>query len=82
MKQKHTQAKKARRASAFHETGTFGTPSRLRILKRKSLQPKTPKTFGQQVKYIQRVFLKKDRFGAPVYRNVPHAVEQSPAPQA
>lgn len=79
MKQKHTQAKKARRASAFHKEGTFGSPSRIRVLKREDLQPRTPKTFGQQIKYIQRIFVKKNRFGSPVYKTVPHAVESSEA---
>lgn len=73
MKRKHTQAKKARRASAFHETGTFGTPSRIRVLKREDLQRPTPKTFGKQIRRFQRVFFKKDRFGVPIYKTIAHA---------
>lgn len=73
MKLKYTQARKARRASAFRTTGSFGSPSKRRLLKRDHLQPKKPKTFGLQVIRTQRIFLKKDRFGAPVYRTIKHA---------
>lgn len=81
MKLKHTQAKKARRASAFHATGTFGFSSKRRQLKRDHLQPKTPKTFGLQVVRTQRIFLKKDRFGAPIYRTISHAAVPKDAPE-
>lgn len=73
MKLKHTQAKKARRASAFHKAGAFGSPSRTRVLKREDLQPRTPKTFGKQIKRFQRIFLKKDCFGTPIYKTIAHA---------
>lgn len=73
MKLKHTKAKKARRASAFHKAGSFGSPSRVRALKRKDLQPRTPKTFGKQIRRFQRVFCYKDRFGTPVYKTIAHA---------
>lgn len=86
MKLKHTQAKKARRASAFRSMGAKDTPwgSRFekrwtlgaskRKLKRDHLQPKTPKTFGLQVVRTQRVRLKETGiFGAPVYKTIKHA---------
>lgn len=80
MRLKHTQAKKARRASAYRSTGTFGSPSKRRALKRDHLQPKVPKTFGLQVIRTQRIFLKKDRFGAPIYRTILHAATPKAAP--
>jgi hypothetical protein len=73
MKLKHTQAKKANRISAFHDNGTFGTRSKRRALKRDHLQPKVPKTFGCMIVRTQRIFLKHDRFGAPIYRTIKHA---------
>lgn len=73
MKIKHTQAKKARRASAFHKTGTFGSPSRKRLEKRAVFQPKVFKTFGKQIRRYQRVSCYKDRFGTPVYKTIAHA---------
>lgn len=93
MKLKHTQAKKARRASAFRSMGAKDTPwgSRFeeratlgaskRKLKRNHLQQKTPKTFGLQIARTQRIFLKKDRFGAPVYRTIFHAAVPKAAPE-
>jgi len=72
MKLKHTQAKKARRASGFHK-GPQGGQSILRAMRRESLHPKMPKTYGQQVVRIQRIFLKKDRFGGPICRFIKHA---------
>lgn len=72
MKLKHTQAKKARRASAFHKSGSNkSTSQKRRLLREKPL----PRTFGQQIKYIQRIFLKKDRFGNPIYKQVRHATQ-------
>ena len=72
MKQKHTQAKKARRASGFHLGPGSKAQSRLRLLKRESLHPKRPKTFGEQIVRIQRILLKKDRFGGPTIRFIKH----------
>lgn len=72
MKLKHTQAKKARRASAFHKSGNNkATSQKRRLLREKPL----PRTFGLQIKYIQRIFLKKDRFGNPIYKQVRHATQ-------
>lgn len=48
MKQKHTQAKKARRASAFHKMGHCSEPSKKRVLKRAHLQRPQPHAFGSQ----------------------------------
>jgi hypothetical protein len=73
MRRKHTQSKKARRASAFHKTGSFGTPSRIRVLKREDLQRPTPKTFGKQIRRFQRVFFKKNCLGTSVYKTIAHA---------
>lgn len=74
MKRKYTQAKKARRASGFHK-GPQGGQSILRALHREAMQPKRPKTYGQHVVRIQRVLLKKDRFGGPIVRFIRHAAE-------
>ena len=74
MKQKHTQARKARRPSSFRSTGAHSSGSAFRRVKRDHLQPARPKTYGYQVVRLQRIFLKKDRFGAPLYRVVKHAV--------
>ena len=74
MKQKYTQAKKARRASGFHK-GPQGGQSILRALRREAMQPKRPKTYGQHVVRIQRILLKKDRFGGPIVRFIRHAAE-------
>ena len=40
------------------------------------LQPKKFKTYGCQVVRTQRIFLKKDRFGAPIYRTIKHGVQR------
>lgn len=72
MKLKHTQAKKARRASGFHK-GPQGGQSILRAMRRESLHPKMLKTYGHQVVRIQRILLKKDRFGGPITRFIRHA---------
>jgi hypothetical protein len=82
MKQKHTQAKKARRASGFHNGPASGAQSRLRALKREASHPKRPKTFGEHVVRIQRILLKKDRFGGPIIRFIRHSkVEAQPQTQ-
>lgn len=72
MKQKHTQAKKARRASAYHSGPSIGQ-SAMRALRREDLHPKRPRTFGEHVVRVQRIFLKKDRFGGPIVRFIKHA---------
>ena len=74
MKQKYTQAKKARRASGFHKKSQGGQ-SLLRTFRRDSLHPKIPKTYRQHVVRIQRILLKKDRFGGPIVRFIRHAAE-------
>ena len=72
MKLVHTQAKKARRASGFHKSGNNKAASeKRRMLRAKEL----PKTYGMHVTRIQRIFLKKDRFGAPIYRFVKHVAQ-------
>ena len=87
MKQKHTQARKARRCSAFRSMGAKDTPygsrfekrvymKSLRRLKRQQLQPRTPKTFGLQLARTQRVFLRRDQFGQKVFKTIYHAVEE------
>ena len=84
MKLKHTQAKKARRASWFRRLGAIDDPhgsryerrsylKALRRLKRDHLQPKKPKTYGQQVVRIQRIRKKEDQFGNPKFILVRHA---------
>ena len=88
MKLKHTQAKKARRASSFRSMGAKDTPfgSRFdhrvslgaskRKLKRDHLQPKMPKTFGLQVVRTQRIRLKElNIFNEPVYKTIKHAAQ-------
>lgn len=86
MKLKHTQARKARRASAFHATGAHDTPwgskfesiksagPSVRSFRREHLQPKRPKTLGRQIIRTQRVRLKGcNPFGVPVYKTIQHA---------
>ena len=82
MKQRFTQAKKARRASAFHKFAGHGGQSKKRALLREDMQPSRPQTFGYQVARLQRIFLKKDRFGKPIYKYVPHAVLRTRGPIA
>ena len=72
MKLKFTQAKKARRASGFHKSGSNKSTSEKRRLLRQKPQSKT---FGLQIGHIQRVLLKKDRFGAPIYKLIKHAAQ-------
>ena len=72
MKQKHTKARKARRHSAF-ALAHSGGQSLARKLRREKLQPMISKNFGKQVVRTQRIFLKKDRFGAPIYKTIQHA---------
>lgn len=76
MKLKHTQAKKARRSSSFRSMGTYASSSEKRRLLRETRQPKKPKTFGLQVVRTQRIFLKIDRFGAPVFRTIKHTAAE------
>ena len=76
MKQIYTSARKANRISGFRKHGHFDAPSRMRQLKRDHLQPKKDKTFGRQVIRTQRVFLKKDLFGYPIYRTIKHAASE------
>jgi hypothetical protein len=84
MRQIHTMAKKARRASWFRSMGAKDTPfgsrfevrkyfKALRRDKRSHLQPRRPKTFGEQVGRIQRIQKGHDQFGNPKYILVPHA---------
>ena len=82
MKQKHTQAKKANRASGFCKGPSSGAQSAVRALKREEFHPKRPKTFGEHVVRIQRILLKKDRFGGPIIRFIKHSkVETQPQEQ-
>lgn len=76
MKQKHTNSRKARRASMFHKMGAVGIPSKVRVAKRDALfGRKTPKTFGEQLKYIQKILVRRDQFGNPIYKHVRHSVQ-------
>ena len=74
MKQIHTKARKARRHSTFARAHSDGH-SLARKLRREKLQPMISKTFGKQVIRTQRIFLKKNRFGAPIYKTIQHAAE-------
>ena len=74
MKQKHTRAKKARRASGFQQESESRGQTANRQAIREDLQPKKPHTFGLQVTRIQRVRSKKtDQFGNPIFKNIPHS---------
>ena len=73
MKQKHTQARKARRWSGFRQRGRNRVMSKKRYFKRWDSIKDKPKFYGCQVVRVQRIFLKKDRFGAPIYKFVKHA---------
>ena len=70
MRLKHTQARKAN-THAFRRTGSYGSPSKSRLMKRSGFQPKVYH-FGKQVIRTQRIFLKHDRFGAPIYKTIEH----------
>jgi len=75
MKQKHTQAKKARRVSGFHKTGRCNEPSRKRMDKRMAMQPKGngQHVYGYQTLYLQKICC-KDKFGQVLrIKLVPHA---------
>lgn len=54
MKLIHTQAKKARRSSWFSKPHGKSV-SEMRLLKREDLQPRKPKTFGQQIHHVQHI---------------------------
>lgn len=54
MKRIHTQAKKARRISWFSKPHGKSV-SEMRLLKREDLQPRKPKTFGQQIHHVQHI---------------------------
>lgn len=34
-----------------------------------------PKTFGEQIKYIQRILVGRDQFGNPLFKEVRHSVQ-------
>lgn len=76
MKQIHTRAKKARRSSGFSKP-INNSMSEIRLLKRKDLQPRKPKTFGQQIHHVQHiqreVFIGVRR--VVITKNIPHANE-------
>lgn len=76
MKQIHTRAKKARRSSGFSKH-INNSMSEIRLLKRKDLQPRKPKTFGQQIHHVQHiqreVFIGVRR--VVITKNIPHANE-------
>ena len=87
MRQIHTMAKKARRASSFRSMGAHDTPwgsrfekreyrKALRRAKREHLQAKQVKPFGQQIIRTQRVFLRRDKFNQPVFKTIYHAAEE------
>ena len=76
MKQIHTKAKKARRSSGFSKP-IDNSVSEMRLLKRKDLQPRKPKTFGQQIHHVQHIqregFIGVRR--VVITKNIPHANE-------
>ena len=76
MKRIHTQAKKARRSSGFSKPHGKSV-SEKRLLKREDLQPRKPKTFGQQIHHVQHiqreVFIGVRR--VVITKNIPHANE-------
>ena len=59
MKQKFTQARKARRASGFHKRSISGGQSKTRNLKRDYLHPRHWPAFGCHVVRIQKILLKR-----------------------
>lgn len=73
MRQIHTMAKKARRASSFQSRSTHGVQSRSRSDKREHIQAVEHNYKGSQVTRTQRVFYAKDQFGQNVYKTVLHA---------
>lgn len=74
MKQKHTNSRKARRASGFRSMVGYKTPSKKRVAKRDALLGrKTPKTFGEQIKYVQKIIIGTNQFNRPIYKFVRHS---------
>ena len=76
MKQIHTKAKKARRSSGFSKP-IDNSVSEMRLLKRKDLQPRKPKTFGQQIHHVQHI-QSEVLIGVRrvvITKNIPHANE-------
>ena len=87
MKLKHTQSKKARRASSFRSMGAKDTPfgsryeereyhKALRRAKRERLRAKQVKPLGEQIIRTQRVFFRRDMFNQPVFKTIYHAAAE------
>lgn len=76
MKRIHTEAKKARRISGFQKSHGK-TQSEDREIKRASLHPRQPRTFGKQIHHVQRIV--KERYigvrRQVVVKIIPHAAE-------
>ncbi|MBR2097955.1 MAG: hypothetical protein IKA94_02075 [Mogibacterium sp.] len=76
MKLIHTHAKKGRRSSGFSKPHG-NSVSENRLLKRADLQPRKPKTFGQQIHHVQRI-VKEHYIGVRrmvSVKLIPHAAE-------
>lgn len=71
MRLKHTQARKARRASAFHKMGHYSEPSRKRVLKRAHLQRPQPHAFGFQ-KRLQVIKVLRPNRAQPEVKVIAH----------
>lgn len=75
MKRKFTEAKAANRASNYAKFANPGAMSAKREDKRDYLHRAIPKTFREPVRYIQRILYRRDQFGNPCFKMIPHAFE-------
>lgn len=74
MKLKHTQARKANTRAFRKQAGSKAMSAKRYAARWDAIKARrTAKSFGCHVVRIQRIFLKKDRFGAPIYKFVKHA---------
>lgn len=73
MRQIHTMAKKARRASSFQSRSGHGTQSGSRAIKREDRQAVEYSHKNLPVTRTQRIVFAKDQFGQKVYKTVLHA---------
>ena len=74
MKLKHTQARKANTRAFRKQAGNKSMSEKRYAAHWDAIKARrTAKSFGCQVVRIQRIFLKKDRFGNPIYKFVKHA---------
>lgn len=72
----HTTKKAANRASMYSKHGNSDAMSAKRDEKREELHRQLPKSFGEQLKYVQRIFYRRDQFGCPCFKMIRHSVTE------